>query len=43
MAAKKERKKKTMTVFLNGKQIRVNRPELIDDMDMGEYIIPITA
>lgn len=37
-AAKKERQKKTMTVFVNGKQVRVKRPELIGGMDMDEYI-----
>ena len=37
-AAKKERQKKTMTVFVNGKQVRVKRPELIDGMYLDEYI-----
>ena len=37
-AAKKVAQKKTMTVFVNGKQVRVKRPELIDGMDMDEYI-----
>jgi len=37
-AAKKERQQKTMTVFRNGKQVRVKRPESIDGMDVDEFI-----
>ena len=37
-AAKKERQKKYMTVFMNGKQVRVKRPETIDGMDKYEFI-----
>ena len=36
--AKKERQKKYMTVFMNGKQVRVKRPEIIDGMDVDEFI-----
>ena len=27
-----------MTVFMNGKQVRVRRPPTIDDMDTEQYI-----
>lgn len=37
-AAKKERQKKYMTVFINGKLVKVKRPELIDGMDKDDYI-----
>ena len=37
-AAKKERQKKYMTVFMNGKQVRVKRPETIDGIDVDEFI-----
>ena len=37
-AVKKERQKKYMTVFMNGKQVRVKRPETIDGMDKDEFI-----
>jgi 16S rRNA U516 pseudouridylate synthase RsuA-like enzyme len=37
-AAKKERQKKYMTVFMNGKQKRVKRPVTIDGMDVDEFI-----
>ena len=37
-AAKKERQKEYMTVFINGKQKRVKRPPTIDGMDPDEYI-----
>ncbi len=36
--AKAERQKKYMWVFMNGKQVRVNRPPTIDGMDVDEYI-----
>ncbi len=38
-AAKKERQKKYMTVFMNGKQVRVKRPVTIDGMDIDEFIL----
>ncbi len=37
--AKKERQKKYMTVFMNGKQVRVKRPETIDGMESDEFIL----
>ncbi len=37
-AAKKKRKKDYMTVFINGKQKRVKRPQTIDGMDVDEFI-----
>ncbi len=37
-AAKKARQEKTMTVFRDGKQVRVKRPESIDGMDVDEFI-----
>ncbi len=36
--AKAERQKKYMWVFMNGKQVRVKRPETIDGMDVDEFI-----
>jgi len=36
--AKAERQKKYMWVFMNGKQVRVNRPPMIDGMDVDDYI-----
>jgi hypothetical protein len=38
-AAKAERQKKYMWVFMNGKQVRVKRPQTIDGMDVDEFII----
>ena len=38
-AAKKQRKKDYMTVFMNGKQVRVRRPPTIDGMDAEEFIL----
>lgn len=35
---KQEQQKKYMWVFMNGKQVRVNRPPTIDGMDADEYI-----
>ena len=35
---KAERQKKYMWVFMNGKQVRVNRPPTIDGIDVDEYI-----
>jgi hypothetical protein len=37
-AAKEERRKKFMFVFINGKQVRVRRPETIDGIDIHEFI-----
>jgi hypothetical protein len=36
--AKKERRKKYMWIFVNGKQKRVKRPELIEGLDPHEFI-----
>jgi len=36
--AKQERQKKYMWVFMNGKQVRVNRPPTIDGIDADEFI-----
>ncbi len=36
--AKAERRKKYMWVFMNGKQVRVKRPETIEGMDEDEFI-----
>ena len=35
---KRERKKKFMTVFVNGKQKRVPRPQLIEGLPVDEFI-----
>jgi uncharacterized protein YnzC (UPF0291/DUF896 family) len=37
-AEKKLRRKKYMTIFINGKQKRVKRPPTIDGMDVDEFI-----
>ena len=37
-AAKKQRKKDFVTVFMNGKQVRVRRPPTIEGMDADEFI-----
>lgn len=37
-AEKKRRKKEYMTIFINGKQKRVKRPQTIDGMDADEFI-----
>ena len=37
-ATKEERKKKFMFVFMNGRQVRVKRPETIDGIDVDEFI-----
>jgi len=37
-AAKKQRKKDFMTVFMNGKQVRVRRPPTVDGVDAEEFI-----
>ena len=36
--ARRERKKKFMTIFINGKQKRVPRPPLIDGLPIEEFI-----
>ena len=36
--ARRERRKKTMMVFMNGKQVRVPRPQLIDGLPVDEFI-----
>ena len=36
--AKAERQKKYKWVFMNGKQVRVKRPPMIDGMDADEFI-----
>ena len=36
--ARRERKTKYMTIFINGKQKRVPRPPQIDGMDVDEFI-----
>jgi hypothetical protein len=36
--ARRERKKKFMTIFRNGKQVRVPRPVLIDGLPVEEFI-----
>ncbi len=35
---RRERKRKYMTIFINGKQKRVPRPEQIDGLDVDEFI-----
>lgn len=37
-AEKKRRKKEFMTVFMNGKQVRVRRPPTVDGMDVENFI-----
>jgi len=37
-AAKRERREQYMTVFVNGKQKRVKRPELIEGIPAEEFI-----
>ena len=36
--AKTERQEKCMWVFMNGKQVRVKRPPMIEGIDADEYI-----
>jgi hypothetical protein len=36
--ARRERRKKTMIVFINGKQKRVPRPQLIEGLPVDEFI-----
>ncbi|MSR60374.1 MAG: hypothetical protein EXS05_22490 [Planctomycetaceae bacterium] len=36
--ARRERKKKFMTIFINGRQKRVPRPALIDGLSVEEFI-----
>jgi hypothetical protein len=37
--AKAERRKLYETVFINGKQVRVKRPPMVDGMPVDEYIV----
>jgi len=37
-AAKLERQKKYITVFMNGKQVRVERPQLIEGIPVDDFI-----
>ena len=37
-AEKKERQKKFMYIFINGKQVRVKRPPTIDGLSIDEFI-----
>ena len=37
--ARRERKEKFMTIFINGKQKRVPRPQPIDELDVEEFIL----
>ena len=37
--AKAERQKNYMWIFINGKQVQAERPQLIDDIDADEYIL----
>ena len=36
--ARRERQRKYMTIFINGKQKRVPRPQLIDGLPVDEFI-----
>ena len=36
--AKEERQKKYMWIFVNGKQVRIKRPETINGLDPDEFI-----
>ncbi len=36
--ARRERKKKFMTIFINGKQKQVPRPQLIEGLPVNEFI-----
>ncbi len=38
-AERKRRRAEFMTIFVNGKQKRVRHPQLIDGMDVDEFII----
>jgi len=38
-AEKRRRRKEYMTIFVNGKQKRVKRPETIDGMEVDEFIL----
>ena len=37
--AKLERQKEYVTVFMNGKQVKVKRPELIDGIPIADFIL----
>jgi hypothetical protein len=39
MAAKKKRQQEYMTIFVNGKQTRVQRPPTIDGIDVDDFIM----
>jgi hypothetical protein len=36
--ARRERKKKFMSILINGKQKRVPRPQLIDELPVDEFV-----
>lgn len=36
--ARRERKRNTMIIFINGKQKRIPRPQLIDGLEVDEFI-----
>jgi hypothetical protein len=36
--ARRERKQKSMTIFINGRQKRVPRPQMIDGLPVEEFI-----
>ena len=38
-AAKEKRREEYMTVFMNGKQVRVRRPPMIDGIPVEEFIL----
>ena len=38
-AAKEKRREEYMTVFMNGKQVRVGRPPMIDAIPVEEFIL----
>jgi hypothetical protein len=38
-AAKKERQRKYMWVFMNGKQVRIKRPQTIEEMSVEESVL----
>jgi hypothetical protein len=38
-AAKEERQKKYQWVFMNGRQVRIKRPPMVDGMSVDEFIM----
>jgi hypothetical protein len=38
-AAKKQRQQEYVTIFVNGKQKRVKRPQTIDGMDVNDFMV----